>query len=105
MEKLVISIGLNDKDKKTQVINNDNAMKLVNNCFTSKLEAFTTYFAKGVYTHDNGAIVEENTIRVEVVTFTDKDKTNTIKAIKDIKALLNQESVLLETQLINSVLL
>lgn len=105
MEKLVISIGLNDKDTKTQVITNANAMQIVNNCFTSRLEAFTTYFAKGVYTHENGAIVEENTIRVEVVTFTDKDRTNTVDAIKDIKTLLNQESVLLESQVVNSVLL
>ena len=105
MEKLTISIGLFDKDSKTQLISNDEAMETVNSCFLSRLDAFTVYFAKGVYTHENGQQVQENTIRIEVVTFNDNDYNNTIQSIKEIKQALNQESVLLEKQTINSYLI
>ena len=105
MEKLTISIGLLDKDSKTQLISNDKAMETVNSCFLSRLDAFTVYFAKGVYTHENGQQVQENTIRVEVVTFNDNDYNNTIQSIKEVKKALNQESILLEKQTINSYLI
>ena len=105
MEKLTISIGLLDKDSKTQLISNDEAMKTVNDCFLSRLDAFTVYYAKGIYTHENGQQIQENTIRVEVVTFNDNDYNNTIKSIKEVKQALNQESVLLEKQVIDSYLI
>ena len=105
MEKLTISIGLLDKDSKTQLINNEQAMETVNSCFLSRLDAFTVYFAKGVYTHENGQQVQENTIRIEVVAFNDSDYNNTIQSIKEVKKALNQESVLLEKQTINSYLI
>ena len=105
MEKLTISIGLLDKDSKTQLISNDKAMETINSCFLSRLDAFTVYFAKGVYTHENGQQVQENTIRIEVVTFNDSDYNNTIQSIKEVKKALNQESVLLEKQTINSYLI
>ena len=105
MEKLTISIGLLDKDSKTQLIDNEQAMKTVNNCFLSRLDAFTVYYAKGVYTHENGQQVQENTIRVEVVAFNDNDYNNTIQSIKEVKQLLNQETILLEKQTINSYLI
>ena len=105
MEKLTISIGLLDKDSKTQLINNDEAMETVNSCFLSRLDAFTVYFAKGVYTHENGQQVQENTIRIEVVAFNDNDYNNTIQSIKEVKQALNQETILLEKQTINSYLI
>ena len=105
MNKLIISIGLLDKDTKTQLINNDVAMQKVNDCFLSRLDAFTVYFAKGVYTHDNGQQVQENTIRVEVVAFNGNDYNNTIQSIKDVKKALNQETILLEKQAIDSYLI
>ena len=105
MEKLTISIGLFDKDSKTQLISNEQAMETVNSCFLSRLDAFTVYFAKGVYTHENGSQIQENTIRVEVVAFNDSDYNNTIQSIKEVKQALNQESVLLEKQVIDSYLI
>ena len=105
MNKLIISIGLMDKDSKTQLINNDVAMQKVNDCFLSSLDAFTVYFAKGVYTHENGQQIQENTIRVEVVTFNDNDYNNTIESIKEVKKALNQETILLEKQVIDSYLI
>ena len=105
MNKLIISIGLLDKNTKTQLIDNEQAMQKVNDCFLSRLDAFTVYFAKGVYTHENGSQVQENTIRVEVVTFNDNDYNNTIQSIKEIKKALNQETILLEKQVIDSYLI
>ena len=105
MEKLTISIGLLDKDSKTQLISNNDAVEMVNSCFLSRLDAFTVYFAKGIYTHENGQQVQENTIRIEVVAFNDNDYNNTIQSIKEVKQALNQESVLLEKQTINSYLI
>ena len=105
MEKLTISIGLLDKDTKTQLIDNDKAMETVNSCFLSRLDAFTVYFAKGVYTHENGQQVQENTIRVEVVTFNNNDYNNAIQSIKEVKQALNQETILLEKQVIDSYLI
>ena len=105
MEKLTISIGLLDKDSKTQLISNNDAMETVNSCFLSRLDAFTVYYAKGVYTHDNGQQVQENTIRVEVVAFNDNDYNNTIQSIKEVKKALNQETILLEKQVIDSYLI
>lgn len=105
MEKLTISIGLLDKDSKTQLISNDKAMETVNSCFLSRLDAFTVYFAKGVYTHENGSQIQENTIRIEVVTFNDNDYNNAIKSIKEVKKALNQETILLEKQVIDSYLI
>lgn len=105
MKKLTISIGLLDKDTKTQLISNNDAMQTVNNCFLSRLDAFTVYFAKGVYTHENGQQIQENTIRVEVVTFNDNDYNNAIQSIKDVKQALNQETILLEKQAIDSYLI
>ena len=105
MEKLTISIGLLDKDTKTQLINNDKAMETVNSCFLSRLDAFTVYFAKGIYTHENGQQIQENTVRVEVVTFNSNDYNNTIESIREVKKALNQESILLEKQVIDSYLI
>lgn len=105
MEKLTISIGLLDKDTKTQLMDNDVAMQKVNDCFLSRLDAFTVYFAKGVYTHNNRQQVQENTIRIEVVTFNDNDYNNTIQSIKEVKKALNQETILLEKQAIDSYLI
>ena len=105
MEKLTISIGLLDKETKTQLIDNEQAMQKVNDCFLSRLDAFTVYFAKGIYTHENGSQIQENTIRVEVVTFNDNDYNSTIQSIKEVKKALNQETILLEKQVIDSYLI
>ena len=105
MEKITISIGLFDKDSKTQSISNDEAMETVSSCFLSRLDAFTVYFAKGVYTHENGQQIQETTIRVEIVSFNDNDYNNAIESIREVKQALNQESVLLEKQTINSSLI
>lgn len=106
MKKYTLSIGLNDKDTKIQRINTLEAYKMIENILMANtIEGFTIYEAKGVYKHDNGEIVKENTLRVEVYDFDNTLATKIITSIHAIKAALNQESVALESQTIESELI
>lgn len=98
--KTTLYIGLNDKDTKTQKIDTMEAVKVVTNLITKYTDGCTVYNATGVYKHDNGAIVIENTLRVELFDCTDK----AINAIIDtLKTVLNQESIIKQVETVNSV--
>lgn len=99
MKKTTLYIGLNDKDTKTQVIDTVEAYKVVTNIITQQAGGGTIYNATGIYTHDNGEIVIENTLRVELIEASEP----AIKAIIDYcKAALNQESIIKQTDNITS---
>jgi len=100
MTKYTLYIGLNDKDTKTQRIETMEASKIVQNVLTDTTGGGTIYSATGVYRHDNGTIVIENTLRVELVAVAMEAVRGAIDVIK--KA-LNQESVILQTENIQSV--
>ena len=100
MTKYTLYIGLNDKDTKTQRIDTVEASKIVQNVLTDTTGGGTIYSATGVYRHDNGAIVIENTLRVELVAVAMEAVRG---AIDIIKAALNQESIILQTENIQSV--
>ena len=100
MTKYTLYIGLNDKDTKTQRIETMEASKIVQNVLTDTTGGGTIYSATGVYRHDNGTIVIENTLRVELVSVAMEAVRGAIDVIK--KA-LNQESVILQTENIQSV--
>ena len=87
MNKHEIYIGLNDKDIKVQVISTDEAMlkvhALVGDCSMSLIQ--------GYFTHADGSMVVERTIKCEVFGMED----NKIHAIvEQLKHDLNQESIL-----------
>ena len=106
MKKYTLSIGLNDKDSKIQKISTIEAYKMVENILMNNtIEGFTIYEAKGVYKHENGEIVKENTLRVEIYDFDNTLATKIIASIHTIKSVLNQESVALESQTIESELI
>ena len=67
MTKYTLYIGLNDKETKQQRIDTLEASKIVQNVLTDTTGGGTIYSATGVYKHDNGAVVIENTLRVELV--------------------------------------
>ena len=98
MIKYTLSIGLNDKDTKTQKIKTSRAFKIVGDILQDNGLDFTTYEAHGGYTHENGERVQETTIRAELLEFDTSIKDLIIKASKDIKKALNQESIALEYQ-------
>ena len=57
--------------------------------------------SKGIYKHNNGNVVIENTLIIELL-FTDKQTVETIA--KELKIALNQESIAIQKQTIESYL-
>ena len=87
MNKHEIFIGLNDKDTKTQLVSTEDAMlkvhSLVGDCSMSLIQ--------GYFTHADGSMVIERTIKCEVFGMED-DKIHVI--VEQLKLDLNQESIL-----------
>ena len=100
MKKQTLYIGLNDKDTKAQKIDTLEAVKIVSNILTEYTDGATIYNATGIYKHDNGDIVIENTLRVELI---EADAGRLAEAVKIIKTVLNQESIIIQNEIINSV--
>ena len=97
MKQFTLMVGLNDKDTKKRIINKNKAKEVVMNicgdCTVSE--------AIGQYTHDNGEIVQEKSLRVEILF---KELQEVISYCNEIKKQLNQESVALSYTEINSML-
>lgn len=100
--KHTLFIGLNDKDTKQQKIAIVEAYKILYNILRAVgYEGATISEATGFYTHENGAIVIEKSLRVEVL-FADDKKTDDL--IQQLKIVLNQESIALQIENITSLL-
>ena len=100
MTKYTLYIGLNDKETKCQQLDNLEASKIIQNILTEITGGGTIYNATGVYKHDDGTIIIENTLRVEIMAAA----LDAVKeAIKTIKMALNQESIILQTERVESV--
>lgn len=101
MKKFNLTIGLNDKDTKTQLYDDITAYKIVENILKQYLDGYTILKAFGGYKHDDGTFTQENSLRVELLFTTALQ----VKIICDkIKQALNQESIAVETIEINSQL-
>lgn len=101
MKKTTLYIGLNDKDTKRQEINTTEAVKIVTNILI-ELGGATIYEATGIYKHDDGNIVIENTLRVELI---EADNELLASKITLIKQVLNQESIITQTENIKTTIL
>lgn len=101
MDKYILYVGLNDKDTKTQKIDTLSAYNLTNNILLNYVEGATVTQSKGIYKHNNGNVVIENTLIIELL-FTDKNTVETIA--KELKIALNQESIAIQKQTIESYL-
>ena len=100
MQKFIIYVGLNDKDTKNQEITTLDAYKVATNIFVEYTGGATISEARGIYTHDDGTIVTEITLRCEIF----GANTEQIKsAVEQIKIALNQESVAVEEIETNSI--
>lgn len=93
MKKFVLSIGLFDKDTHTLLLDVDNARSLLDNEVARRFDGGTTYGAMGVYRHASGELVQEPTLRVELL---DTTQEAVLSLIEWAKAAFNQESVLEE---------
>ena len=87
MNKHEIFIGLNDKDTKKQVVSTEEAMlkvhSLVGDCSMSLIQ--------GYFTHADGSMVVEKTIKCEIFGMED-EKIHAV--VEQLKLDLNQESIL-----------
>lgn len=96
MLKYNIYIGLNDRELLKQVIDTTKARKMVyQTLLKNGIVAYTIYLVNGVFTNEVGKITKEKTLKIEVL---DTKKSKIVKSIKEMKKLLNQESVLLEIE-------
>ena len=97
MFEYTMTIGLNDKDSKRQEVTTCDAKNMISETLLHKFDifAFTMIDCAGVYTHDDGAIVSENSIRVEIASDDCIDDTIGL-IIKEKKKVLNQECIMLK---------
>ena len=95
-------IGLNDKDVRVQLINTLDAARIVERVFMAHGVDATISNARGIYTHDDCTIVSEETIMVQCYQFGAPVPVADICA--DLKTMLNQESVAVESTETNSAL-
>lgn len=98
MKKVIFYIGLNDKETKVQEISTENARKIIENIFYKNTEGCTIFNGSGIYKHENGYKVKENTLIVECFEM----RENEIYFICEyLKKALNQESIAVNIQEIN----
>ena len=94
MQKTTLFVGLLDKDTRKQEIATSEAYDLAGNIFCATTGGATIYEAKGVYTHNDGSVIQENTL---VCIIYGSEKETILKAADLLKAALNQESIAIET--------
>ena len=102
MKKFTLYLGLNDKDLKVQKISTLEAFKIVSNIIASRFDGGTIFEADGVYKHENGAYVIEKTLRIELLFV---ERPAVVEFVKVLKEIFNQESVAVQEETINSVLM
>lgn len=99
--KVTFFIGLNDKDAKTQKINTLDASAIVENIFMSHdVDGATLSGGRGIYKHEDGTVIVEETIIVQVYEFSAPINIQSI--CDDLKAALNQESIAVERSVTDS---
>ena len=89
-QKIILFVGLFDKDSKAQEISTLDAYKVASNLLCDIIGFGTITEAMGVYTHDDGTIVQEPTLRIEVSNIDIESMKRLAIALKQA---LNQESV------------
>lgn len=102
IEKTTLFIGLNDKDSKQQHFSELEASKIVSKILIKNGLDCTISEAMGVYTHENKSIVIEKSLRVELL-FCNREKI--LPVIPELKSILNQESIAVQFEKIDSELL
>lgn len=91
--KKTFYIGLSDKDTKQQKFSEVEAYKIVMELVGKHFGWGTIYSWKGFYTHEDGSVVVENTLVCTTSTELDHKEF-----VEQVKAILNQESVLVEVE-------
>lgn len=87
-----VFVGLNDAESKKQEIATEDAMIMVSLYLASHFEGATVYPATGVYRHNDGTVVRENSLVIELVYVTDFMVESLVQHCQKI---LNQESIMI----------
>ena len=89
-------IGLNDKESKVQEISTDEAYNYIMSNVISTFGGGTiTVNNHGVYKHDDGTLVDENTIKIDLSFVDDKKMEMLEDFMRDVMKAFNQESILI----------
>ena len=103
MDKYILYVGMNDKDTKTQNITILSAREIImNTVMGNGLDGATISEDIGLYKHEDGTVVTEQTLRVEILFATEKQIKHICEVLKQV---LNQESIVVEKHTINSTLI
>lgn len=90
MKNYVIICGLNDKDTRKQEITTEQATQALAGIILTHTDGATLTECKGIYKHEDGGIVFETSIKIEI-SGTDKETAERIAS--EAKNALNQESI------------
>lgn len=101
MKKFTLYMGLNDKDLKVQVISTIEAYKVVSNILAKDFGGGTIFEAQGIYQHEDGTLVFEKTLRIEIL-FAEEPQIKVL--VGELKKIFNQESIAVQVEEINSAL-
>ena len=103
MKKITLYIGLNDKDSKQQEITTIDAYKMVSNVLGV---GCTITEGRGIYKHDDGTVVTEVSLVVELLDFDSSlDEGWVNHKVIELSHLLNQESIAVQYQEVKSELI
>lgn len=92
--KYTMYVGLNDKDTYEQIIPTDEAKSVIDRICLRYVDGYTIQDANGVWADETGKSTHENTI---VCYFSDTDSDTIYKIADEIIENLNQNTVLIET--------
>lgn len=99
IKKFTLYMGLNDKDTKCQKIATVEAYKIVSNLIANRFDGGTIFEAQGIYKHENGTVVTETTLRIELLFAAKEDVREFVNLLKE---MFNQESIAVQEEEITS---
>lgn len=102
IKKFTLYLGLNDKDTKVQMTSTLEAYKVVSNILAKDFGGGTIFEAQGIYKHDDGTIVIEKTLRIEIL-FAELPQIKIL--VELLKKIFNQESIAVQEENIESSLM
>ena len=102
MIKYIISLGLNDKDTKTQLIDTITAYKKCNEIVLKYVDGATVYETQGIFKHNDGTITIEKSLQIEIWEASKKAIEN---ITNELKTEFNQEAVNVQIQEVTSYMI
>lgn len=101
MKKYTLYCGLNDRETRRQEISTLEAAKVIRNACLNFVDGATIFEADGIYKHEDGGLVAEKTLRVELLMV---EKSMVKQLVDTLKAVLNQESIAVQEHEVVSAL-